>query len=183
MSLVEPFPTPPFQLLPADADTVSGADDLALSGFVPQDVTVPGATEEPPRPFGKSWLWDDDRGRFKRYGAAPAATHGYDTLIGWIRNAVRIARLTYPIFDDEFGMDDPYALVGEVPTTTLKAQWSRMITDALSIEPRITEVRDFKYGQAPAGSPDDTVLYVDFTVVTDDQAELTIEGVALGGTD
>jgi hypothetical protein len=163
-----------FQLLPPD-DELTLDDDLeaarqAMEGdFGPDD-------EPGPRPFGRGWAFDFATNQFRRGGAAPLEVRGLDQLRMWIETTLRTARLAHPIFSEDYGTDQPFEAIGQVFTPGLAGRYSRAITEALVAHDRITDVKDFNF----TGSPTSAVLFVDFTVVTDEAEELPITDLPAG---
>lgn len=161
-------------LLPNDGVTIDPDLDLSLSGVAPDDLVTPSVETPRTQVFGKSWQWDEDAGRFLRYGGAPAVTRGEDTAITWVKILLSIPRTSYPIFDDDIGLDDPWSLMVDVPLDAqTEQQWIDQITDALSIEPRFTEVDNFTFSSA-----NDGVVYYNFDLAIDNSPDPTnVSGV------
>jgi hypothetical protein len=169
--MTEPPPTPFAELLPPSADSLDPDQDLQLSGIVQGDADLQAITEDPPQPFGKSWQWDDVNGCFARFGSGPAETHGEATMLGWIRNLLTIARTAHPIFDDDIGLDDPWMLLGQTFSPTLQHEMEQQIIDALSIEPRFHQVKDFAWMDDGVGN-----ITYSFTIVTDEGEDIRASG-------
>lgn len=155
-----------FELLPAD-DAEPSADDVldaaAESALEGPDAPV---TVDPPVPFGRTWLFNYDTGRFVRHGGSPAEVRGRASLAVWAGMAIRAARFAHPIFSDEFGMDRPESPIGEVVSLVEEASdWGERVRDALTVHDRVSSVDnvDIRY------LPSEEMIYVhDLQVVTDE---------------
>lgn len=132
----------------------------AIEGFV--------AIEEPPEPLGMTWLFDFDAGRFVRRGGAPVEVYELNAIHIWAHAALRTARRAYSVFTDEFGMDEPQALVGLLAPAELLAEYEARIRAALIVHDRIATVTEFA-----ATFVDDSV-YITFTIFTDSGNSLPI---------
>lgn len=136
---------PDFQLLPQDDSLAIGADDeldaaeaSALAPPVPEEVA-----EERPDPPGRSWAFDFMAGRTVRRGLRPVETHGLDSLKQRCLMAVYSARFAHDVFTDEFGMERPNDLIGEVVEEEDLADWEARLADALLAVDGVAAVHDF----------------------------------------
>lgn len=170
-----------FELLPADDDDIPA--DLALDAAATSAIAVddPAAPldEEQPEPFGMSWEFDYERGRFKRAGAAPAEVRGLDALKQRCLMALHTARFAHPVFTDAFGMEDPEDLIGEVHVEDRIGDYERRVREALlALDERISDVTDFSASYDPTVG----VLTIDkFSVITDEDEQLSLAGVIISG--
>jgi len=148
-----------YDLLAPDPGLIN--PDLALDAAL---APVEDLTTDTPRPFGRSWHFDFQTGHFIREGTSPQSVYELDTLIMWIEKALRTARLAHPIYDDSYGMDEPYELVGTVVNAdeSLSA-YEETIEKALLFHDRIIGVENFSFNQDPF----DEVLQASFTVLVD----------------
>lgn len=158
-----------FDLIPPDPGLIN--PDLALDAAL---APVEDIENEAPRPFGRSWSFDFVAGQFVREGTAPKVVYELDTLIMWVEKTLRTARLAHPIYADEYGMDEPFALVGTVGEDESLTEYQQAVEAALLYHDRIVAVEDFSFSQDPF----DESLMASFTVVLDaapDQEPTTLE--------
>lgn len=157
------------ELLPADDEGLApdadlqAAADSALEN-VPQ-VAVPDAVE----PLGRSWMWDRDLGRFRRDGLAPKEVRGRDALAQWADAALHTARFAHPIFDANFGMEEPDDIIGQAADVIERtSDWGERLKEALMLHDRVVSVENFTavYDQSNG------ILYVQsLDVFTDEEDE------------
>lgn len=153
-----------FTLIPPDDLGVTSADDLDAAEQAALDTPVTPEPEEPREPFGMSWVFDFERGRFVRNGSDAAQTRGAGALGQWCLMALHSARYAHAVFDDEFGFEEPDDVLGG--TTVLFDDWSLRARDALLVHDRIVDVQlDGAY------DPTSGVLTLTTFVVTTDEDE------------
>lgn len=148
-----------------------GYDLLAPDpGIVNPDLTLDAAlapTEDAesdsPRPFGRSWQFDFQAGQFVKDGTVPKVVYELDTLIVWVEKALRTARLAHPIYDDQYGMDDPTLPIGQAAADELLSEYQDSIESALLYHDRIVSVENFTFTQDPF----EETLYASFTILID----------------
>lgn len=127
--------------------------------------------EVAPRAYGRTWQFDLATGRIAKYGDRPVEISGLDNLRQWIDIAMNTTSLAHPIFPDDYGMDDPYNMVGEEYSPALEADYQDQIITALTFHDRIVGVDNFNF----QFDSDEQVVYVTFTVRVDDEDEDTIQ--------
>lgn len=162
-----------FELLPLTGLEPEPQEQLAESEALldpDQDIEE---TDDPPEPYGRSWLFDPEKPGFLLHGTAPATTNGVETLKQWILIMMWTARMSLPIYSDDFGMDEPARLIGQPPRVDLWQAYETDLTDALLVHDRITEV---EYINLHVDEEDPEVTLVDVVVQTDDEERITIEG-------
>lgn len=147
-----------FDLIPPDPGLIN--PDLALTVAL---APVVDAGPDAPIPFGKSWRFDFLAGQFVRDGTAPQATYELDSLIMWIEKTIRTARYAHAIYSDQYGIEEPDAIIGEQIDADQLAAYEDGITEALMVHDRIVSVEEFNFSQDPF----DEVLYASFTVTVD----------------
>jgi hypothetical protein len=157
MSTIEPDALD-YDLIPPDPGLIN--PDLALDAAL---APVEDAEPDTPIPFGKSWRFDFLAGQFVRDGTAPQAAYELDSLIMWVEKTARTDRYSHPIYSDEYGTEDPFALIGEQTDDELMANYQEALTTALLVHDRIVAVEDFSFDQDPF----DEALYTSFTVIVD----------------
>jgi hypothetical protein len=145
-----------FTLLPPDPGIIS--PDLALEAALAPVVDL----QPPPvAPLGRGWAFDFTINEFLLHGSAPAEVYDTDNLRMWIEKTLRTARYTYPIFSEDYGMADPFAMIGQPFSADLIGDYEEQVLQALLVHDRIVSVENFSYQQA------DDALYVQFSVVLD----------------
>lgn len=171
-----------FELLPADDDRSSPAEDLdAAAASSLADPDEPVEEDDVPQPFGFSWFFDFELGRFRRYGTAPARVSGLDALAQVCMMALRSARFGHTVFSDEFGMEDPEDIIGEVEVDDLSGDYEDRVREALLVIDRVSAVELGTDWDAVQG-----ILFItDLTVTTDNDAVLALGDLTLerGTTD
>lgn len=168
-----------FELLPADDEGLSPAD--ALSAAVAGATAVPGAVvpqaEEAPQPFGRSWVFDFEAGRFVRVGGSPAPTHGFGAVQQWVLMAAHSARYAYRVFSDSFGMEGVDQGIGELPSVEIISDYEQHLREAVLVHDRITALNRFTaHLDAAAGA----VVIDYFEVVTDEEETISFGNITLG---
>jgi hypothetical protein len=157
MSIIEPDSLG-YDLIPPDPGLIN--PDLQLdAALAPVVDTDPDA----PIPFGKSWRFDFVAGQFVKDGTAPQETYELDSLIMWIEKTARTARYAHPIYSDQYGVEEPDALIGQQADDALLSAYEDGLTEALLVHDRIVAVEGFGFSQDPF----DEVLYASFTVIVD----------------
>ena len=167
-----------FPLIPDTETEITPDEDAAAAEASLLDAASPAAQPAgAPEPFGRTGLFDFERGRFVRAGGAPVWVTGLRAVEQWVLMAVHAARYAHPlIFSEEFGMEDPEAPIGEAADVDEAiSDWGERLAEAVvGVHERITSVEDFEYEYDAASG----IIYVTFTVVTDEE-ELTIENLAV----
>lgn len=88
---------------------------------------------------------------------------GIDTLIQWVRFALLTERFRFPIYSDDYGAEFG-ALIQRSPTPEeVETEAPRIIREALSIDPRVLEVRLVK---VEASEEDPASYFVDMEVIS-----------------
>lgn len=170
-----PETDPAFSLVPLEesADPEAVLDAAEESVFDdPFDATE---EEDPPIPFGRSWAFDYDRGRFIRSAGAPATTRGVATLVEYVNAAMRTAAGVHPILPPEFGIEDPEDFLGSADPSEALSDFEDRLRAALLAYDRIEDVREF---EAEVDLGEGIILVTNLLIVTDQQ-----EVVPLGPTD
>jgi len=146
------------ELIPPDPGLIN--PDLALDAAL---APVEDLTTDVPSPFGRSWRFDFVAGQFVKEGTVPKVVYELDTLIMWVEKTLRTARTAHPIYEEEYGVDEPMRLVG-VPLDDAETQaWQESATAALLVHDRIVDVSNFSYSQDPF----EETLLASFTVLID----------------
>lgn len=166
-----------FPLLPTNSQLTAQEDlQAAVAGALAlPDVVVP-VTDPPPLPFGKTWQFDWEARRFIWRGSSPAETTGFGALAEWCLMAIHSTRYAHAVFDDEFGMENPSAPIGEFAVGEILADWQQHLIEALLVHDRITSVENIDLTWDPSVG----LLYVNnFDVVTDEQQRVSVGGVSV----
>lgn len=161
-----------YQLLPVDDPAIDAAAELEGAFVDPEGDPAIDAefAPPPPMPLGRSWAFDIAAGRMIRYGQRPVETHGTDTLKQWIDIVLNVDAGAHSIFPDDFGMDDPWEMIGQQYSPALESEFQQKVQNALLVHDRIESVGSFIFQH----DENDTILYVEFVVVTDTGAELKV---------
>lgn len=153
-----------YELVP-DSDLELSSDDELDSALGGEEVEESLETEATPLPYGRTWVFDFNTNRFVRYGSAPAEAWGKDALRMWCMTALHTMRGAHPILDDEFGIEDPYSLIGHPDSAENQSIWESDVRDALLQHDRILDVTDFVFEHNELAD----YLDVSFVIVTDDE--------------
>ena len=164
-------------LLPVEEDTLDPAEEFdALSTALEEtpdvdDLVIP--EEEPP--LGRSWAFDFETGRFRAASSVtahgPLATHGLRTLETWIEKCLRTDRGAHPVHSANFGVANPFEMIGQPVMSGLPDDYDERIRTALTMHPHIADIRRFK----AEVDPNDDVVLVSFMVVLMDDTALPFE--------
>lgn len=165
------------ELLPADDDAVDPT--TALEAAVASSVDDPTAevVEDPPEPFGMSWAFDWSTGRFIRQGDSPAEVRDHDALREWCLAAAHCARFAHAVFSDDFGMERPDDIIGELEVAELISDYEQRLREALLVHDRVAGVENFDADWDPATG----ILTINsFDVLTDEEDDtLSLAGLQL----
>lgn len=169
-----------FELLPIDDPEVPAEDALnaAMADALGDDTGLAAVETAGPEPFGSTWAFDWEQGRYKRHGGRPVRVTGLAALREWCMMAVNSTRFAHVVFTDRFGIDDPLEGIGTGlgEDDDLPADYEEKIRNALLIHDRIVDVTDFDIEWNPV----EGVLYIHyFRVVTDEADELPFSDIQL----
>lgn len=161
------FPT--FILIPAEEDEFTPDEELA-EVFDPDD--IPEREEEQDSlPIGRNLLFNPDTGQFTN-----TWTTGDNAVVQIAQIALRVKRGEHIMFDDDFGMTDPDALIGYTDDVERRAAYQRDVTETLlACHERITAVGNFLFLIDPTSE----VAEVDLSIEIDGDSEIRLEGVPL----
>jgi hypothetical protein len=156
-----------FQLLPVEAEPATAEEILdAAEESALEDPLAVEAPATKPIPFGRSWEWDEVRGRFVRgMGGGPIDVRGLEALQEWIKTVASTAAGVHPIFSPGFGIEDPDDFIGLVDPREVAADYEERFRTALvANHERIAEVDEFEI----EWDPTEGVLTIPaFDVITD----------------
>jgi phage baseplate assembly protein W len=159
-----------------DAELDAFEDSLTADDALLDDVVI----DEQPPPLGRSWAFDFDSGSFLwGTGQGPLETRGLATLRGWIEKCLYTPR-GLAIHPPDYGVEDLDEVIGMSVAEAGSAGLEDRIREALLFHPRIQDVTDFDAFAGTAENDDDDVLYVSFTVVTDDGDLENFDALPLG---
>lgn len=160
-----------FPLIPDPEPDLSPEDDLAAAArSLAEAADTPVLEEEPPEPFGKTPLFDFERGRLVRAGSSPVYVSGLRAVEQWCLMALHTARYAHPVVSDDFGMEEPDGLRGHVFEEELASDWGERLEDALLFHDRITAVEDVTV----RWFPEHGLLLAEFVAVTDEEETLAV---------
>lgn len=163
-----------FSLIPPDVDAVASLDDrldAAEASLTADPFQEPGTAEETPVPYGVTWSFDYQAGRYRRSGTAPAEVRGEDALIEWIQLASQTARGAHASCPPDFGMEAPFAYVGLADPRVAIAEFESQLRTALLVHDRIEDVIDFSAVWDPENG---AVIVETLTVVTDEGLDVAV---------
>lgn len=100
---------------------------------------------EPAPKYGKSWLFDFEKGDFVVDGAGRVVeTDGHTAWAQWCVKSVLTERFAYLIYSTNYGAEIEQAL-RQPSRKAVEAELERVITEALLADPRTEMVRDFSF--------------------------------------
>lgn len=159
---------PAFSLVPFDNE-VTPEDDLnAAEASVLEDTFASTVPRDPPIPFGLTWAFDYDKGRFVRSAGSPAQVSGASALVEYIQTSMRTAAGAHPIFPPNFGIQRPEDFLGAADPTEALADFQERLKTALLAHDRIEDVRDF---EADIDLGQGVITVTNLLIITD-QAEV-----------
>lgn len=163
-----------FELVPPESAEVTPEEELTAAEAA---AALPDEQAVQQEPFGYSWSFDWEAGRFRRHGQAPARVSGHDALREWCMMALNSARFAHVVFSDVFGIDSPNEPIGNAIDSEAESDYEEKIRTALVVHDRIADVIDFEMDYDPT----EGILYIDsFVVVTDEDEELPFGDLQLG---
>jgi hypothetical protein len=169
-----------FNLVPTDDETLSPADELAASiaGAVTEDGFVASLPDTSPAvPFGRTWIFDFETGRFLRAGTSPVPTTGFGALQQWVLMAVKSARFAHAVFSDDFGMEEPDAAIGELFVAEGISDYEQRLREAVLVHDRVTALENFEATYDPVAG---VLAIAYFEVVTDEEERVPVTDITLG---
>lgn len=165
-----------FELIPSDDPDLDPNVDLdAAAASVLADPITP-IDEEAPAPYGMTWVFDFEEGRFVRSGSSPAEARGLLALEQWLLMMLHTARYSHPVVSDAFGIEDPALGIGETRVAEMLSDWETQIREGALVHDRVAEVTDFEASYDPTQGE---LTIENFSVVTDDDESLTIADLRL----
>lgn len=186
MSSAESQPIP--SILPGVDDPLSGQDALTalqtqLQGAPGELDLIVAPDDAVGQPIGRSWAFDSRSlnggvggGFVKSPGAlSPLPTSDMTTLRMWIVKCLRTARGAHPACPPSFGLTPSNDLliggnVGQIPSDLFDR-----IEEALMFHPRITACENFD----SEFDENDDIVNISFTVVLDDEDDLSISRLGM----
>ena len=107
-------------------------------------------------PFGSSWNFDFEQGRFVHEGSGAMRVYGGTALSMWCLMALHSTRFAHDVFSEAFGVESVDDLIGSVMAARSAAEYEARMRDALLVHDRIVALEDFTVEFDPA----DDALYV-----------------------
>lgn len=167
------------EFMPTDDLPVTPGDDLdAAEASALEDPLDLEADEEAPEPFGRTWLFDWEVGRFVRRGLSPVEVTGRQALQQWCLVAANTAWQGHAVFSDEFGVerpDSPLGLVG-AEAITEASDWATRLREAWMVHERIVDVDGLEVELI-----DDAIYVGPFVVVTDEDDQVPVGPLTING--
>lgn len=160
---------PNFELIPAEADEFTPDEELA-EVFDPDE--VPEREEEADAlPIGRNLIFDPDTGQFTDTWAT-----GDAAVVQVLQIALRVQRGVHVMFDDDFGMTEPDALIGYPDDIERRSAYQRDIQETcLAAHERVTAVGNFLFLSDPISEEAE----VDLSIEIDGSDEVRLEGIPL----
>lgn len=106
---------------------------------VPEIVTASSAATT----YGKELAFDFATGDFVYQDGKPKSVEGIEALKVWIEKAIRTARYRFPIYSWNYGCELDDIIGYDLPRAVLESEIPRVVREALIIDNRIDDVRDF----------------------------------------
>lgn len=164
---------PDFELIPVGGEPTDIDEELA-DLIDPDDVAdVERNQNADELPIGRSPLvnWDTQRGMA---GRNPLWVRDLQPVVLVAQVAIRYKRGTKRLFDREFGMNNPDAMIGFNDDPERRAEYEKdVIETLLACHDRITAVGNFVYTRDPT----DELLYVDLEIEIDGEEEVLLERI------
>lgn len=100
---------------------------------------------EPAPKYGKSWLFDFAKGDFVVDGTGRVVeADGHTAWVQWCVKAVLTERFAHVIYSTDYGSEIEQALK-QPSRKAVEAELERVITEALLVDPRTEQVKDFTF--------------------------------------
>ncbi|MGD9663290.1 MAG: DUF2634 domain-containing protein [Porticoccaceae bacterium] len=100
---------------------------------------------EPAPQYGKSWLFDFEKGDFVTDGAGRVIeADGYTAWAQWCVKAVLTERFAHVIYSSDYGTELEQAM-RQPSRAAAEAELERAITEALLVDPRTERITDFTF--------------------------------------
>lgn len=112
--------------------------------------------------YGRELDFDFTKGQFVMVDGTPRVLEGPDALRVWITKTLLTARYRFPIYSFNYGCELEDVIGYDIPRVMLESEIPRVIREALIIDNRIEDVRDFIIERGSDW------LKVEFTVITFD---------------
>lgn len=120
--------------------------------------------------YGESWQWvfppcscGKDYPHLEVVGNRAVKTFGSDTLEQWIRFALTVDRYAHPIYSTDFGVEFRELIGRSATLEEAETEVTRMIREALEIDPRVQLVRTIEVSEASFDSIEVQIEVVTFT--------------------
>ncbi|MBO8169358.1 MAG: DUF2634 domain-containing protein [Thermoanaerobacteraceae bacterium] len=125
---------------------------------VPEIVEQQQQTEPAPK-YGRSWLFDFEKGDFVVDGTGRVVeADGHTAWVQWCVKTVLTERFAHVIYSIDYGTEIKQALK-QPSRKAVEAELERVITEALLVDPRTERVTDFAFEW------DGDIVKVSFTTV------------------
>lgn len=163
-----------FQLLPVEAEAVSADEALdAAEQSAMEDPLAIEAQPVRPVPLGRTWRWDEERGRLMRgEGGAPIEVRGEETLQEWIRMTANINAGVHAIYPPHIGIENLDEYIGLADPREAVSDYEEELRTALvEGHERIAEVDEFEIDWDPA---EGVLIIPAFDVILEDGEAVTI---------
>ena len=138
-------------LIPGD-DEDARVDAAEASALADEEEIQP---EDDLVPFGMTWAFNFETGRFQNDGGDAAKVYGEDALMQWCLMAVNSTRFTHDVFSEAFGIENLDDIIGALMASEMADEFEARLRDALLVHDRIVDIEDVEVTFDPAA--DDAV--------------------------
>lgn len=140
-----------WELLPDDEIDIDPDTELEDAFRIEPDSSEIDQAIVPPKPLplGRSWFFDPVDGRFVTMGGSPAETSGVTTVKAWIVCLLHTMRGAHPMLDPDYGIENPFAMIGRPEAEISNQQYQNEVTEALLKDDRIAAVSAFTFEHDP----------------------------------
>lgn len=161
---------PDFELIPAGAEDLTADEELA---DLVDPTAAPEQLEDDSVPIGRTWFRDYDN---EIYSGSPQVVTGTQAVAQIAQVALRTQRGSSIIFDEDFGMDHPESMIGQVDDPEIRAHYIRDVEETLlSCHDHITAVSNVVFRH----DEDEEVGYLDVEAEVNGDETILLEGIAL----
>lgn len=140
-----------FTAIPSDDREITPQEELdaAVASALAATGEAPQIAEEAPIPFGYSWLFDFDAGKFLRQGFSAVRCDYPASLEMYCLTALNSARWAHSVFTPRFGAERPRSYIGQIGGPETEADLRKMIRDAIRVHERVVDVTDIQLEYDP----------------------------------
>ncbi|MGH2939837.1 MAG: DUF2634 domain-containing protein [Solirubrobacterales bacterium] len=165
------MPDPAFSLVPVE-DSVDAETALeAAAESALEDAYAIPEPEDPPIPFGRTWAFDHDHGRFIRSAGSPAEVLGDNALIEYVQASLRTAAGVHPGLPPSFGIERPEDFLGAADPSEAISDFEDRARRGLRGHDRIRDVRGL---EVDIDLSQGIVFVSNFLIITDQEEAIPV---------